>query len=66
MHNLRIGSLQWVVGAYCSILGAILLVAPHEFDVPLVTLFQTHTAIFGIGLLIAGAALFSVAILVPS
>jgi signal transduction histidine kinase len=66
MHNLRIGSLQWVVGAYCSVLGAILLVAPHDFDNSVIAAFQNRSWIFGTGLLITGVAMFCVAILVPS
>ncbi|HEX9013255.1 MAG TPA: cache domain-containing protein, partial [Anaerolineaceae bacterium] len=66
MRNLKIGSLQWWVGAYCSFLGAVLLVTPHNFDLPVTSFLQSRSWIFGTGLVLAGIAMFAAAILVPS
>ena len=66
MRSLRVGSLQWVVGAYCCFLGAILLIAPRGFDHAILTAFQSRVWLFGAGLLIAGVSLFAAAILIPS
>jgi hypothetical protein len=34
MQNLRVSSLQWAAGVLCSLIGAVLLVIPHQFEFP--------------------------------
>ena len=37
MRELRISSLQWAVGVFCALIGALLLVVPHQFESPVET-----------------------------
>lgn len=32
MHGLRIGLLQWTIGTFCAVVGALMLVSPHQFS----------------------------------
>jgi signal transduction histidine kinase len=34
MRVMRVGTLQWAVGAFSSIMGTMMLVAPHQFRIP--------------------------------
>jgi two-component system, sensor histidine kinase and response regulator len=57
-------SLQWVVGTLCVALGALMLVAPHEFGGAGARL-ELNLPVAGAVLLLAGAALLATALFVP-
>ena len=54
---MRISSLRWAVGAFCAMLGALMLVAPHQFSSAHYAPLQADLPWWAAGLLLAGAAL---------
>ncbi len=65
MQGLRIRSLQWIVGAFCAVSGAMMLVVPHQFHAPAYDALPLQPPFLGTVFLIAGAALIGVAALKP-
>ncbi len=61
IQTLSISSLQWVVGAFIATLGAMMLVAPHQFAAAPYAALSPQLAWFGPGFLGAGASLLAVA-----
>ena len=64
LGDVAIGSLQWAVGAFCTLIGALMLVAPHHFG-PSCTALRPHPAMGATVVLLAGTALLGVAALAP-
>ena len=60
--QLRIGTLQWAVGAYCLVVGAVALVAPHVAGAFLNASFAQYRAVEGMLFLAAGFALIGAAV----
>ncbi|MDP8924711.1 MAG: ATP-binding protein [Chloroflexota bacterium] len=59
-----IDTLQWAVGAFCGLVGALMIVAPHHFG-PAYTSLRPHPTLWAAVVLLAGAALIGVAALAP-
>lgn len=66
LRPLSLGSLQWVVGTFIAVLGALMLVSPHQFASATYAPLSPHLAWFGPGFLLAGAGLFAVATFAPA
>ena len=62
---LRISSLQWAVGGFCTVIGALMVVAPFQFHSPAYTGLRPQLVWLGPGLLLAGGALFAAGTLAP-
>ncbi len=63
MRAMRIGTLQWAVGAFTSIMGTVMLVAPHQFRLPEYAFLRLLLPWAGYAFLGAGVALIAVAAL---
>src|SRR5688500_4779898 len=63
MRDIRIGTLQWAVGSFCSAIGALALVAPHQFAGPTFAFLQADIGSWGAVLFTAGVALVACAAL---
>lgn len=57
MHTIRVNTLQWMVAGFCAIIGALMLVAPHQFASPAFTPLQPYLGWWGSVFLAVGAAL---------
>src|SRR5437867_4063276 len=66
MNATRIGTLQWATGVYCALLGALILVAPHQFRTPDYAGSQLRLPWWGGAILLAGIGLLSVPVLKPA
>src|SRR3954462_14444965 len=66
MRQLRVESLQWSVGGYCTLIGVLMIVAPHLFNSPTYAALPIHLAGWGAFVAVAGAAPLVVAILAPT
>src|SRR5688572_24224491 len=62
---LRLGLLQWAVGGFCGVVGALTFVAPHQFIGPAYRLLRPYLPWWGLLCLLGAAALISVALLSP-
>src|SRR5687767_9013619 len=62
---LRIGLMQWAVGGFCGIVGALTFVTPHQFIGPAYGLLRPYLPWWGLLCLLGGGALISVALLSP-
>ena len=60
---MRVASLQLGVGAFCAALGALMLVAPHQFAAPPYALLQPLLPLWGVLFITAGASLVGVVVL---
>ena len=63
--GLSITSLQWAVGTFCFAMGALMLVAPHQFNWPAFAWVQGQLTLWGVGFLAAGVGLLAVVTLAP-
>src|SRR6476469_5760694 len=63
--SLRLGLLQWSVGAFCGIVGALTFVTPHQFIGPGYRLLRPYLPWWGLLLLLGAGALIAVALLSP-
>src|SRR5581483_4505515 len=59
--QLRTGRLSWLIGVFCTLFGALMLVAPHEFSQPVYSWLQPRLAWEGAALFATGGALLWVA-----
>src|SRR5215207_10817697 len=62
---LRLGLLQWSVGGFCGIVGALTFVTPHQFIGPAYRLLRPYLPWWGLLCLLGAGALVSVALLSP-
>ena len=62
---LSITSLQWAVGLFCASTGALMLVAPHQFELVAYVASPAQLVWWGLALLSAGAGLIAVGTLAP-
>ena len=65
LGGLSVDTLQWTVGLCSALIGAFMLVAPHQFDAPPYRRLLPHLALWGIGFLGSGIGLLSVPVLRP-
>jgi len=63
MRELRISSLQWAVGIFCAVIGALLLVVPHQFESPIEKALELSPPWWGTSFLLAGWILIGIAAL---
>src|SRR5688572_7741937 len=63
--ELRLGLLQWAVGGFCGIVGALTFVTPHQFIGPAYHLLRPYLPWWGLLCLLAAGALITVALLSP-
>ncbi|MBA2447697.1 MAG: response regulator [Chloroflexi bacterium] len=61
MRDFRIDTLRWAVGVFCAVIGALMLVAPHQFAAPSYAPLRPYLPWWGAAFLLAGAALVDVA-----
>jgi signal transduction histidine kinase len=54
---MRIVTLQWVVGIYCALLGAMMISVPNQFETPAPLALQAHLFWMGTGFLLTGFGL---------
>src|SRR3982751_5574306 len=66
MLSMRIVSLHWAVGTYCLLVGALMFVAPHQFDAPTYDAVRPLLRAWGALFLLSGAGLVVAATLVVS
>ena len=62
---LRLGLLQWAVGGFCGIIGALTFVTPHQFVGPAYRLLRPYLPWWGLLCLIGAGALITIALLSP-
>ena len=62
---LRLGLLQWAVGGFCGVVGALTFVTPHQFVGPAYGLLRPYLLWWGLLCLLGAGALISVALLSP-
>ena len=62
---LRIGLLQWAVGGFCGIVGALTFVTPHQFSGPAYGLLRPYLPWWGLLCLLGAGAVISAALLSP-
>ena len=62
---LRLGLLQWAVGTFCGIIGALTFVTPHQFIGPSYRLLRPYLPWWGLLCLLGAGALIVVALLSP-
>src|SRR5436853_454148 len=62
---LRLGLLQWSIGGFCGIVGALTFVTPHQFVGPAYRLLRPYLPWWGLLCLLGAGALISVALLSP-
>ena len=62
---MRITTLQWAVGAFCTFIGTTMLTVPHQFSTPAQAALQPHLLWWGLALLVAGSGLLAAAALPP-
>jgi signal transduction histidine kinase len=62
---LRLGLLQWAVGGFCGIIGALTFVTPHQFVGPAYRLLRPYLPWWGLLCLLGAGALISIALLSP-
>ena len=65
LRDIRVGTLEWAAGAFCALIGALMLIAPHQFEGPAFAALRPHLPWWGTVFLLAGAALLAVAALAP-
>jgi hypothetical protein len=58
-------SLQYAVGTFCSAMGVLMLVAPHQFNAPAFAWLQGQLIWWGVGFLAAGVGLLIVVSMLP-
>lgn len=63
MRAMRIGTLRWAVGAFSSVMGTMMLVAPHQYRLPEYASIRHLFPLVGCIFLGAGIALLVVAVL---
>jgi signal transduction histidine kinase len=63
--GLRLGLVQWSVGGFCGIIGALTFVTPHQFIGPAYALLRPYLPWWGLLCLLGGGALITVALLSP-
>jgi signal transduction histidine kinase len=56
-------SLRWALGLFCSFIGALLLVAPHQFAAPIYQPLRSFGVVWAVAALAAGGGLLSAAAL---
>ena len=62
---MRIGTLRCAVGAFCAVVGALMLVAPHRFGSPIYAALQPNLHTWGVVFVMSGAGLIAVAAMRP-
>jgi signal transduction histidine kinase len=65
-HGLRIHTFQWSVGIFCALIGALMLVTPHQFASASYASFAPQLPGWGSMFIIAGAVLICATVLAPS
>jgi signal transduction histidine kinase/HAMP domain-containing protein len=65
MRIWRVSTLQWIVGAFCGLMGALMLVAPHQFISMQQASGDIRLPLWGSAFLFAGIALFSISVMRP-
>lgn len=65
MRYFRLTSLQWAMGGFCILLGVVMLVAPHRFDLLSLPWTRFFIQFLGIGFLLTGHAILIVLVYKP-
>jgi signal transduction histidine kinase len=66
LASLSVDTLRWSLGLFCAVIGAFMLVAPHQFESAPSTLLSPYLAGWGLIGLTAGIALLSVPVTRPA
>lgn len=59
-HTIQVQTLEWMVGGFCAIIGALMLIAPHQFAIPAFSALQPYLGWWGGSFLFIGAMLLIV------
>src|SRR5262249_2134337 len=65
LDGLAVDTLQWSLGLFCAVLGALMLVAPHQLNGPGYAAIASHLTVWGLIGLAAGIGLLSVPVTRP-
>src|SRR5206468_8289667 len=65
MIRLRTESLRWCVAGFCVLIGALLLVTPHQFDALISSALGPNLSWWGGALLLSGCVLIASAVRAP-
>lgn len=63
LRRLRLTTMRWAVGGFCTIIGALMLIVPHQFIAPTLAFVRPILPWSGIAVLMAGAGLLLAAML---
>ena len=66
MPPARTLTLQWIVGMFCVLIGAMMLTVPHQFVTPAYAALVPRLAWWGVAFLVAGSGLLTASVLAPS
>jgi len=59
---MRVTTLQWAVGMFSALLGAMMLIVPHRFEASTYAALQPHLLWWGVAFLLAGGGLLAAAL----
>ena len=62
---MRITTLQWAVGMFCAVIGAMMLIVPHKFETPIYATLIRHLTWWGVAFLVAGGSVLAAAVFAP-
>ncbi|MHB1413956.1 MAG: hypothetical protein ACYC1C_01795, partial [Chloroflexota bacterium] len=65
MRALKITNLRWLVGILSVLVGAMMLVTPHQFSSPLYAAITPTLPLWGVGFLLVGTLLVGLAVFKP-
>lgn len=60
---MRLTTLQWAVGMFSALLGAMMLIVPHRFEAATYAVLQPHLLWWGVAFLLAGAGVLAAALI---
>ncbi|HOR01286.1 MAG TPA: hypothetical protein PLJ35_20925, partial [Anaerolineae bacterium] len=65
IERLSIASLRWAVGILTGVIGAMMLIVPHQFNSPSYAALQPQLTVWGALYLLAGVGLLLLAVTTP-
>jgi PAS domain S-box-containing protein len=63
--TMRITTLQWAVGMFCALVGAMMLIVPHQVETSVYATLYRHLSWWGVTFLVAGLSVVGVAVFAP-
>jgi signal transduction histidine kinase len=65
MRNIRHEFLEWAVGIFCVLVGAMMLIVPHQFNTPSYSMLRPALDVWGVLFVMAGGLLLFTAVFKP-